>query len=363
MQIVGAYLSELEEMLKGWREPSFRAKQIWQWVYARGAKSFDEMSNLPLALRNKLKAEAGFKRLEIAQEQKSVDGTIKWLFRLHDGNEIETVYIPEKTRATLCVSSQVGCTLNCKFCHTGTQRLVRDLSAEEILLQVMTAKDRIDDWSGTDVKRLTNIVMMGMGEPLLNYAAVEKALKIAMDGAGMNFSRQKITLSTSGIVPLIAKCGQNLGVNLAISLHATNDKLRDEIVPINKKYPIEELLQVCRQYYPEDTKVHRITFEYVMLKDVNDSVDEARALVKMIRGIPAKINLIPFNPWPGTFYACSEQKQIAKFAAIVEKAGYMSPVRTPRGQDIFAACGQLKSASEKLSKAEAARRKLACTAS
>jgi 23S rRNA (adenine2503-C2)-methyltransferase len=357
MQIVGAYLSELEEMLKAWQEPSFRAKQIWQWVYMRGAKSFDEMSNLPLSLRNRLKAESGFERLEIAQEQRSVDGTIKWLFRLSDGNEIETVYIPEKTRATLCVSSQVGCTLNCKFCHTGTQRLVRNLTAEEILLQVMTAKDRIDDWSGTDAKRLTNIVMMGMGEPLLNYDAVEKALKIAMDGTGMNFSKQKVTLSTSGIVPLIAKCGQNLGVNLAISLHATNDKLRDEIVPINKKYPIAELLQVCRQYYPDDAKVHRITFEYVMLKGVNDSVDEARALVGMIRGIPAKINLIPFNPWPGTFYECSEQKQIAKFAAIVERAGYMSPVRTPRGQDIFAACGQLKSASEKLSKAEEARRK------
>jgi 23S rRNA (adenine2503-C2)-methyltransferase len=278
-------------------------------------------------------------------DQKSTDGTRKWLLRFSDGQEVESVHIPEEDRGTLCVSSQVGCTLTCKFCHTGTQKLVRNLSAPEIVGQVMVARDQLREWpSPKDGRLLSNIVMMGMGEPLYNFENVAKALKIVMDGEGISISKRKITLSTAGVVPMIHRCGAELGVNLAISLHAVNDELRDRIVPINKKYPLADLLEACRTY-PGLTNARRITFEYVMLKDVNDSPAEARELVRLLQEIPAKVNLIPFNPWPGAPFECSTPEAIKRFSDIVFDAGYASPVRTPRGQDIMAACGQLKSES------------------
>jgi 23S rRNA (adenine2503-C2)-methyltransferase len=290
----------------------------------------------------------------VARAQHSIDGTAKWLLRLGDGREVESVFIPEEDRGTLCVSSQVGCTLSCRFCHTGTQRLVRNLQAGEIVGQILLARDALGDWQGpTQERRLTNLVLMGMGEPLYNFDAVARAMRIAMDGEGLGLSRRRITLSTAGVVPMMRRCGAELGVNLAVSLHAVTDELRNEIVPLNKKYPLAELIQACRDY-PGVNNARRITFEYVMLKGVNDSPADARELLRLIRGIPAKLNLIPFNPWPGSPYDCSTPEAIARFAEIVMAAGYPSPVRTPRGQDIMAACGQLKSASERLRKSRAA---------
>jgi 23S rRNA (adenine2503-C2)-methyltransferase len=361
-----------------------RVNQLWSWIYVRGVTEFDAMSDVSKELRTTLSAHYTLARPEIVTEQVSVDGTRKWLLRLAQqagdarAPEIETVYIPEANRGTLCISSQVGCTLNCTFCHTGTQRLVRNLTAQEIVGQILLARDRTGDWvlpkAGKEVvpkagkedgaaspedgallpgsdRKITNIVLMGMGEPLYNFANVKEAVEVAADGEGLSVSKRRITLSTSGIVPEIGRWGAEAGTMLAISLHATNDALRDELVPINRKYPIAELMQACRDY-PGLSNARRITFEYVMLKGVNDSLAEARALVRLLAGIPAKINLIPFNPWPGTRYECSDWEQIERFAEVVNKAGYASPVRTPRGRDIHAACGQLRSASMRLKAAE-----------
>ncbi|RXH00763.1 23S rRNA (adenine(2503)-C(2))-methyltransferase RlmN [Bradyrhizobium zhanjiangense] len=336
-----------------------RVQQLWHWLYFRGAQSFDEMTSISKGIRAELAQHFTVDRPEVVAEQISNDGTRKWLLRLPSGDnvekahEVECVYIPETDRGTLCVSSQVGCTLNCAFCHTGTQRLVRNLTAGEIVGQVMVARDRLNDWADREdgTRRVTNIVMMGMGEPLYNFDAVRDALLIVGDNEGIGISRRRITLSTSGVVPNIVRAGEEIGVMLAISLHAVRDELRNELVPLNRKYPIKELLQVCRDY-PGASNARRITFEYVMLKGVNDSLDDAKLLVKLLKGIPAKINLIPFNPWPGTAYECSDWDQIEKFSEYIFNAGYSSPVRTPRGRDILAACGQLKSETEKLSARE-----------
>ena len=325
----------------------FRGGQVWQWMYQRGLKDFETMSNVGKPARALLAEHFSLARPAVDREEISADGTRKWLFRFADGNKAETVFIPEEDRATLCISSQVGCTLSCTFCHTGTQKLVRNLKAGEIVGQVMAAKDALADWSnGTGERKITNIVLMGMGEPLFNYDNVAKAMRIIMDGAGISLSRKRITLSTSGHVPLIKQAADELGINLAISLHAVRDELRDVLVPLNKRWKIAELLDACR-YHAERHTSQRVTFEYVMLDGVNDSDADAKRLVQLIRGIPAKINLIPFNPWPGTIYTCSSPQRIKQFASIVQNAGYASPVRTPRGQDILAACGQLKSDSEK----------------
>jgi 23S rRNA (adenine2503-C2)-methyltransferase len=345
-----------------------RVQQLWHWIYFRGARSFDDMTNVSKDLRAQLAQHFTLARPEVVAEQVSNDGTRKWLLRLpgetpgERPHEVECVYIPETDRGTLCVSSQVGCTLTCSFCHTGTQRLVRNLTAGEIVGQILAARDAIGDWPGgippkdgivpTDGGRyITNIVMMGMGEPLYNFEAVRDALLIVADGDGIGISKRKITLSTSGVVPEIERAGAEIGVMLAVSLHAVRDDLRNELVPLNRKYPIAQLLEACRNY-PGVSNAKRITFEYVMLKGVNDSLADARALVKLLKGIPAKINLIPFNPWPGTTYECSDWDQIEKFSEIIFNAGYASPVRTPRGRDILAACGQLKSTTEKLSARE-----------
>jgi 23S rRNA (adenine2503-C2)-methyltransferase len=326
---------------------AMRVSQLWNWIYVHGARDFAAMTNLAGDFRKTLEHAFTLARPEIVTEQISTDGTRKWLLHTGPGIEFETVYIPEKDRGTLCVSSQVGCTLTCRFCHTGTQKLVRNLTPAEILGQVMLAKDSLDDWPSTAPGRsVTNIVMMGMGEPLYNFDNVKAALAIAMDGDAIALSKRRVTLSTAGVVPMIPRAGNEIGSGLAISLHAVTDEIRDQIVPINKKYPIAELIQACRDY-PGASNARRITFEYVMLKGVNDSLADARALVKLVAGIPAKINLIPFNPWPGAPYACSDWSQIEKFAEIVNNAGYASPVRTPRGRDIMAACGQLKSESVK----------------
>lgn len=340
-----------------------RVSQIWGWLYAHGVREFDQMSNVAKDLREKLAAHYSLARLELADAQHSNDGTRKYLFRLDDGQLVETVYIPELDRGTLCVSSQVGCTLTCRFCHTGTQKLVRNLTAAEITGQMVAARDDLQDWgtagpSNSGTRKVTNVVMMGMGEPLYNSDHVAEALNVMSDGDGLSLSKRRITLSTSGVVPEIAAMGEKTGVMLAISLHAVTDALRDELVPLNKKYPIAELLDACRNW-PGLSNAKRITFEYVMLKDVNDSDDDARALVKLLAGIPAKINLIPFNPWPGAPYQCSDDKRMQAFADIVNKAGYASPVRRPRGRDIMAACGQLKSASVKQSAAEKKKAELA----
>ncbi|MBV8575021.1 MAG: 23S rRNA (adenine(2503)-C(2))-methyltransferase RlmN [Acetobacteraceae bacterium] len=336
-----------------------RAQQLWHWLYFRGARNFDEMTSVSKETRAELARHFTADRPEVVAEQISNDGTRKWLLRLPSGDkverphEVECVYIPETDRGTLCVSSQVGCTLNCAFCHTGTQRLVRNLTAGEIVGQVMVARDRLNDWADREgeSRLVTNVVMMGMGEPLYNFDAVRDALLIVADNEGIGISRRRITLSTSGVVPNIKRTGEEIGVMLAISLHAVRDELRNELVPLNRKYPIAELLQACRDY-PAASNARRITFEYVMLKGVNDSLDDARLLVKLLKGIPAKINLIPFNPWPGTAYECSDWDQIEKFSEYIFNAGYSSPVRTPRGRDILAACGQLKSETEKLSARE-----------
>ncbi|MGO9357305.1 MAG: 23S rRNA (adenine(2503)-C(2))-methyltransferase RlmN [Xanthobacteraceae bacterium] len=362
--LIGLSREELMQRLGGVGVPAhqrkMRAQQLWHWMYVRGAQGFDEMSNVSKEMRAELERHFTVARPEIVAEQVSNDGTRKWLLRLPGEtsarpHEVECVYIPETDRGTLCVSSQVGCTLNCSFCHTGTQRLVRNLTAGEIVGQVMIARDRLNDWVDRETpngnRLVTNIVMMGMGEPLYNFEAVRDALLIVSDNEGIGISRRRITLSTSGVVPNIARTGEEIGVMLAISLHAVRDELRDELVPLNRKYPIAELLDACRNY-PGVSNARRITFESVMLKDVNDSLDDARRLVKLLKGIPAKINLIPFNPWPGSRYQCSDWDQIEKFSEYVFNAGYSSPVRTPRGRDILAACGQLKSETEKLSARE-----------
>ncbi|MCX2695492.1 MULTISPECIES: 23S rRNA (adenine(2503)-C(2))-methyltransferase RlmN [Ochrobactrum] len=348
------------------KQVKMRIAQLWHWLYVRGVSDFADMRNISKDLRALLAQHFTIARPEVVEEQISQDGTRKWLFRFPPRGagrpvEIECVYIPEEGRGTLCISSQVGCTLTCSFCHTGTQKLVRNLTSEEILAQLLTARDRLGDFPETDTpdgaivpaegRKVTNIVMMGMGEPLYNFEEVKKALLIASDGDGLALSKRRITLSTSGVVPEIYRTGEEIGVMLAISLHAVRDELRDLLVPINKKYPLEQLLKACREY-PGLSNAKRITFEYVMLKDINDSMEDAKLLVKLLKGIPAKINLIPFNPWPGTNYQCSDWEHIERFADYVNAAGYASPIRTPRGRDILAACGQLKSESERMRKTE-----------
>ncbi len=343
--LVGLDRAALVAEMAGIGEKPFRAKQLWHWIYHRGARDFDAMTSLAKPLRTRLAERYVIARPEVTREQASADGSRKWLLRMIDGQEVECVHIPEADRGALCISSQVGCTLNCRFCHTGTQALVRNLGAGEIVGQVMMARDALGEWpSPPDGRMISNIVVMGMGEPLYNYDNVAQALKIVMDAEGIAISKRRITLSTAGVVPMIERCGAELGVNLAISLHAVSDELRDQLVPLNRKYPIAELLAACRAY-PTGTNARRITFEYVMLDGVNDSPADARALVRLLAGIPAKVNLIPFNPWPGAPYRCSSAAAIKAFAAIVNAAGYSSPVRVPRGRDILAACGQLKSAS------------------
>ncbi|MDO1559250.1 23S rRNA (adenine(2503)-C(2))-methyltransferase RlmN [Brevundimonas sp. 2R-24] len=326
-----------------------RASQVWRWMHHYGVTDFALMSDVAKETRAKLADAFSLDRPEIVERQVSKDGTRKWLIRTAPGIEIETVYIPDVGRAgALCVSSQVGCTLNCTFCHTGTQKLVRNLTAAEIIAQVQVARDDLGEWpSPKEDRRLSNIVFMGMGEPLYNLDNVADAIDVISDNEGIAISRRRITVSTSGVVPMIPALGERTATMLAISLHATNDPLRNELVPLNKKYPLEQLMAAIRAY-PGLGNARRVTFEYVMLKGVNDSLDEARALVKLIQGIPAKINLIPFNPWPGTQYECSDWNTIEAFAAVLNRAGYASPIRTPRGRDILAACGQLKSESEKL---------------
>ncbi len=367
--LVGATRAELSAALRALglpeREVKMRAAQIWHWIYFRGAHDFNEMLNVAKPMRAVLAECFTLARPHIAAEQVSGDGTRKWLIRmaatgpLDKGAEIECVYIPESDRGTLCVSSQVGCTLNCTFCHTGTQKLVRNLTAAEIVAQVMVARDRLGDFpggvaptdgivpSGEGVRAVSNIVFMGMGEPLYNFDNVRDAIGVLTDGEGLSISKRRVTVSTSGVVPQFEALGRECGTMLAVSLHATNDELRDRLVPLNKKYPIRDLLAACRAY-PGASNARRITFEYVMLKGVNDTPAEARALVRLLKGLPAKINLIPFNPWPGTTYECSDWATIARFSDIVFSAGYASPVRTPRGRDILAACGQLKSETEKV---------------
>ena len=350
--LVGLERSELEAVITEFGLPRFRANQLWHWIYHRGAVDFDLMTNLAKPIRALLATSFRISRPRVVSRQDSSDGTIKWLLRFDDGNEAETVFIPEDDRGTLCISSQVGCTLTCSFCHTGTQRLVRNLTAAEVVGQVLLALDELGGFPSAGVnRRLTNIVLMGMGEPLYNFENVASAMRIAMDGEGLALSRRRITLSTSGVVPMMARCGAEIGVNLAISLHGTTDEIRDELVPVNRKWPIKDLLDACRSY-PGVNNARRITFEYVMLEGVNDSLEHARQLVALIKGIPAKINLIPFNPWPGSAYECSDPDHIERFAQVLMKAGYASPVRTPRGRDILAACGQLKSESHKLNRRE-----------
>ena len=343
--LIGLRRAEIGEIVESLGAESFRAAQLWHWIYHRGATSYDAMTSLGKELRARLGETYRIGRPELAGEQISTDGTRKWLVRLADGQEVETVYIPETDRGALCISSQVGCTLTCRFCHTGTQPLVRNLTASEIVAQLLAARDNLGEWPApAQGRRISNIVMMGMGEPLFNFDNVATALAIITDGAGLGISRRRVTLSTAGVVPMIGRCGAELGVSLAVSLHAVTDELRDQLVPLNRKYPIAELMRALRDY-PRARNSRRITFEYVMLAGINDSPAEARELLRLIRGIPAKVNLIPFNPWPGAPFECAADDAIARFAEIVNRAGYASPVRTPRGRDILAACGQLKSAS------------------
>ncbi|MFN7126961.1 MAG: 23S rRNA (adenine(2503)-C(2))-methyltransferase RlmN [Allorhizobium sp.] len=368
--LLGLDREELGEALRGRGVPEkqikMRVAQIWNWLYVRGISDFDHMANVSKDMREMLKTHFTIARPEIVEEQVSNDGTRKWLLRFPPRGagrpvEVESVYIPEEGRGTLCISSQVGCTLTCSFCHTGTQKLVRNLTAEEILSQLLLARDRLGDFPDREIpvgtmmpssdRKITNIVMMGMGEPLYNFEEVKKALLIATDGDGLSLSKRRVTLSTSGVVPEIYRTGEEIGVMLAISLHAVRDELRDMLVPINKKYPLKELIEACRNY-PGLSNARRITFEYVMLKDVNDSLEDAKGLIQLLKGVPAKINLIPFNPWPGTNYQCSDWATIEKFADFINQAGYASPIRTPRGRDILAACGQLKSESERMRKTE-----------
>jgi 23S rRNA (adenine2503-C2)-methyltransferase len=348
--LIGLERAEIAAELATFGLPAFRANQVWHWLYHRGVTDFDAMTTLAKPVRELLADKFSIARPAVTRDQASTDGTRKWLIRMNDGQEVEAVHIPELDRGALCVSSQVGCTLTCRFCHTGTQPLVRNLGPAEILSQILTARDSLNEWPapGTnpndETKMLTNIVMMGMGEPLYNYDNVAKALRIVMDGEGIAISKRRITLSTSGVVPMMRRCGAELGVNLAVSLHAVNDELRDEIMPINRKYPIAELMAACRDY-PGLSNARRITFEYVMLQGLNDSTADAHELVRLLRGIPAKVNLIPFNPWPGSDFTGSPRTQINRFADILMDAGYASPIREPRGRDILAACGQLRSDS------------------
>jgi 23S rRNA (adenine2503-C2)-methyltransferase len=352
--LIGLSREELAAEIEAVGAPAFRARQLWHWIYHRGAADFSAMTSLSKDFREELSQQFTVARPGVAQAQHSLDGTRKWLLKFEDGNEAECVHIPEEDRGALCVSSQVGCTLTCKFCHTGTQPLVRNLSAAEIVGQVLLARDALNEWpSPKEGRLLSNIVLMGMGEPLFNYDNVAKAVRIMMDNEGIAISRRRITLSTAGVVPMIRRCGEELGVKLAVSLHAVTDELRDVIVPLNKKYPIEELLAACREY-PGSSQARRITFEYVMLKGVNDSPAEARQLVKLLSGIPAKVNLIPFNPWPGAPFECSTPEAISAFAEVLTKAGFIAPVRTPRGQDIMAACGQLRTESLKARRSQTA---------
>ena len=350
-ELIGLTREEITAALADIGEPAFRTKQIWHWVYHQGVTDFTRMSSIAKPLQAKLAEHFIIGRPDAAVVQTSTDQTRKFLFRFRDGQEAETVYIPDpvQDRGAVCISSQVGCTLSCKFCHTGTQTLVRNLGAAEIVGQFMAARDSYGEWPsprGETPRLLSTIVLMGMGEPLYNYDNVARAMRIAMDGEGIGLSRRRITLSTSGVVPMMDRCGQDLAVNLAISLHAVTDELRDDIVPLNRKYPIKELIAACKRY-PAASNARRITFEYVMLKGVNDTPAEAHELVRLIAGIPAKVNLIPFNPWPGSKYETSTPAAIDAFAKIVMDAGFSSPVRTPRGRDILAACGQLRTESAK----------------
>jgi 23S rRNA (adenine2503-C2)-methyltransferase len=363
--LVGMTREQLAEMMAqigvAEKQRRMRARQLWHWIYNKGLTSFDLMTDISKEVRAKLEETFHVGRPEIVTEQKSTDGTIKWLLKLAPDergqrHEIETVYIPEEDRGTLCISSQVGCTLTCTFCHTGTQPLVRNLTAGEIVGQIMLARDRIKDWPDDLEKNpkpplsgryITNVVLMGMGEPLYNFDNVKQAMDIASDGEGISLSKRRITLSTSGVVPEIVRAGEEIGTSLAISLHGTTDDIRNKLVPLNKKYPLAELLNACAKY-PSASNARRITFEYVMLKGINDTREDAKRLVRLLAGIPAKVNLIPFNPWPGSGYECSEWDVIEVFAEILNDAGYASPVRTPRGRDIMAACGQLKSESQKI---------------
>jgi 23S rRNA (adenine2503-C2)-methyltransferase len=353
--LVGLSREELAAEIAGIGEKPFRAKQLWHWIYHQGVTDFAAMSSIARPLQEKLAEHFVIGRPEIAADQRAKDQTRKFLFKFRDNEAVETVYIPDpvEDRGAVCISSQVGCTLSCRFCHTGTQRLARNLSAAEIVGQFMAARDAYNEWpspKGETPRLLSTIVLMGMGEPLYNYENVAQAMKIIMDGEGIGLSRRRITLSTSGVVPMMDRAGEELGVNLAVSLHAVRDDLRDELVPLNRKYPIKELIAACRRY-PAASNARRITFEYVMLDGINDSETDARALVYLIAGLPAKVNLIPFNPWPGSTYKTSSPAAIKKFAEIILAAGYSSPIRTPRGQDILAACGQLKSCEEPRHKA------------
>lgn len=349
--LVGLTREELVTELAAIGEKPFRAKQLWHWIYHQGVTEFTRMNSIAKPLQAKLAERFIIQRPEIATQQTSADETRKFLFRFRDGQEAETVYIPDRVedRGAVCISSQVGCTLSCKFCHTGTQKLARNLGAAEIVGQFMAARDSYNEWPsprGDTPRLLSTIVLMGMGEPLYNYANVAKAMRIVMDGEGIALSRRRITLSTSGVVPMMDRAGDELAVNLAVSLHAVRDDLRDELVPLNRKYPIKELMAACRRY-PAASNARRITFEYVMLKGINDSEADAHELVRLIAGMPAKVNLIPFNPWPGSVYETSTRASIDKFARIVMDAGFASPVRDPRGQDILAACGQLRTDSQR----------------
>lgn len=351
--LIGLTRAQLGEEIAALGEKPFRVKQLWHWIYHRGVTDFSQMTTLARTFQETLAEHFVVDRLEVARHQVSEDGTQKWLLRTDGGHLIESVHIPEEDRGALCISSQVGCTLTCTFCHTGTQRLVRNLEPGEIVGQFMLARDTLGEWpSPTDGNRLlSNIVMMGMGEPLYNFENVKAALQIVMDEEGIALSRRRITLSTSGVVPMMERCGEELNVDLAVSLHAVTDEIRNTLVPLNKKYPIEQLLAACRAY-PGASNARRITFEYVMLKGVNDSDADARALVQLLKGVPAKVNLIPFNPWPGVAYECSSNNRIHAFARIVNDGGLSAPVRRPRGRDILAACGQLKSDTVKKRKSE-----------
>lgn len=359
IDLVGRKRDEIRQQLEAAgldpRQAKLRAKQIWHWIYNRGVRDFNAMSDIAKAQRSWFTERFVVSRPEVIEAQVSSDGTRKWLLKTHDGHDFEMVFIPDADRGTLCVSSQVGCTLNCRFCHTGTMALVRNLEPAEIVGQVMLARDALGEWpSQPEGRMLTNIVMMGMGEPLYNFDNVRDSLKIVMDGDGLGLSRRRITLSTSGVVPMMARAGEEIGVNLAVSLHAVTKEIRDEIVPLNRKYGIEQLLEACAAY-PGANNARRITFEYVMLRDKNDSDEHARELVRLLRKyrLPAKVNLIPFNPWPGAAYECSTDERIRAFSNIIFEAGISAPVRTPRGRDIDAACGQLKTAAERRRRAQA----------
>ena len=359
IDLVGMSRPELEATLVEAGMEKFRARQVFHWIYFQGVTDFSRMTSIAKPTQARLAEKFVIGRPGVARDEQSEDGTRKWLLRFPDGQEAETVYIPgtdpEEARGAVCISSQVGCTLTCRFCHTGTQKLVRNLGAAEIIGQFMAARDAYGEWPTpqSEARRLSNIVLMGMGEPLYNFDNVAKAMRLAMDPEGIALSRRRITLSTSGVVPMMDRCGAELNVNLAVSLHAVRDELRDEIVPLNRKYPIAELMAACRRY-PGASNARRITFEYVMLKGVNDSEADAHELVRLIAGLPAKVNLIPFNPWPGAPFETSTQAAIRKFAAIVMEAGYAAPVRAPRGRDILAACGQLRTDSQRRRKSQAA---------